>query len=54
MIGVVNPDVAACLGGQGMRFGGLISTSNAFEDNVESVSVETDEPLLWASGIRLQ
>lgn len=51
---VVNPDVTACLlDGQGMRFGDLISTSNAFEDSISEVSVETDEPLLWASGIHL-
>lgn len=41
------------LDGQGMRFGDLISTSNAFEDSISEVSVETDEPLLWASGIHL-
>ena len=42
--------IAVCLEDGAMEFGGLISTSNVFT-GCATVTVNTDEPLLWSMGL---
>lgn len=39
------------LSNMSMKFGGIVSTSNSFQG--ETITVDTDQPLLWSSDIRM-
>lgn len=36
---------------QTMRYGGIVSTSNKYDTNEDTVKITTDHPLLWSMGI---